>query len=242
MSNRPSYKSYKEARERRQKYGPLILGGAAIILVVVGILLIFMWTRGAKFSFGPADTATPTLTATNTLPPPTETATATLQPTETATPTETFTPTPSAPFDYVVQSGDTLTTIAENFGVDYVAIMLLNNLNYESLLYVGDTLTIPNPDMGIPTATPLPTNLLSGAVIDYFVLPGDSIQTIADEFLSTTARIISANELEDDETIYPGQILKVPIYIVVPTFGPSATPTLDETATPEPSLTPTAGG
>lgn len=240
MSNRPSYKSYKEARERRQKYGPLIMGGVAIVLVAVGILLIFMWTRGAKFSFGPADTATPTLTATDTVPPPTATATETLQPSETPTPTETLTPTPSEPFDYVVQSGDNLTIIAEQFGVDYIAIMLLNGLTYESVLYVGDTITIPNPDMGVPTATPLPTNLLSGAVIDYFVLPGDSIQLIADKFLSTTDRIIDANELEESEAIYPGQVLKVPINIVVPTFGPSETPTLE--ATPEPSLTPTAGG
>lgn len=240
MSNRPSYKSYKEARERRQKYGPLIMGGAAIILVAVGILLIFMWTRGAKFSFGPADTATPTLTFTNTVPPPTATATETPLPSETPTPTETLVPTPSEPFPYIVQSGDNLSTIAEEFGVDYIAIMLLNNMIYGDFLYAGDTIIIPNPDMGIPTATPLPTNLLPGAVIDYFVLAGDSIQSIADKFLSTTDRIITANALEDDETIYPGQILKVPIYIVTPTFGPSETPTQE--GTPEPSLTPTPGG
>lgn len=240
MSNRPSYKSYKEARERRQKYGPLIMGGAAIILVAVGILLIFMWTRGAQLSFGPADTATPTLTSTNTLPPPTATATETPLPSETPTPTETLVPTPSEPFDYIVQSGDNLTTIAEEFGVDYIAIMLLNSMTYESVLYVGDTITIPNPDMGVPTATPLPTGLGRGFVIEYFVLPGDSIQLIAEEFLSTTDRIIDENELEESEAIYPGQILRVPINIVTPTFGPSETPTQE--ATPEPSLTPTAGG
>lgn len=240
MSNRPSYKSYKEARERRQKYGPLIMGGAAIVLVAVGILLIFMWVRGASFSFGPADTPTPSLTPTETVPPPTATSTETPQPSETPLPTETLVPTPSEPFPYIVQSGDNLTTIAEQFGVDYIAIMLLNNLTYESVLYAGDEITIPNPGMGIPTATPLPTNITRGTVIDYFVLPGDSIQLIAQEFLSTTDRIIQENALEDEETIYPGQILKVPVYIVTPTFGPSETPTLE--ATPEPTFTPTQGG
>lgn len=234
MSNRPSYQSYKEARERRQKYTPLIMGGAAIILGVVGIVLIFMWTRGASFSFGPADTPTPSLTPTETLPPPTATATETPLPSETPIPTETFTPTPSEPFPYVVQSGDNLTIIAERFEVDYIAIMLLNNLTYESVLYAGDQITIPNPGMGIPTATPLPTNLARGAVIDYFVLPGDSIQLIADEFLSTVDRIILANDLEEEEAIYPGQILKVPVYIITPTFGPSETPTLEATLTPTP--------
>ena len=117
--------------------------------------------------------------------------------------------------------------------------MLLNGLTYESILYAGDSLTIPNPDMERPTSTPLPPNLPRGAVIEYFVLPGDTLQLIAEEFLSTVERIIDENELEDDTTpIFPGQILRIPYYIVTPTFGPSPTPTTEVTPTPTPTSTP----
>jgi len=201
-------------------------------------LLIFMWVRGASFSLGPADTPTATATFTNTPIPPTATSTETPLPSETPIPTETLVPTPSEPFNYQVQAGDSLITIAEQFNVEYVWIMLLNGLTYESILYAGDQLLIPNPDMGLPTSTPLPPNLPRGAVIDYFVLPGDTILLIAEEFLSTIDRIVEENELEDAASIYPGQVLKVPYYIVTPTFGPSETPTPQTTPTPTPTVTP----
>lgn len=240
MANKPSFQRYKETRERRQRYGPLIMGGAAIILVAVGILLIFMWVRGASFSFGPADTATPTATFTNTPVPPTGTPTETPIPTETSIPTETLVPTPSEPFTYQVQSGDSLISIAEKFNVEYVNIMLMNGLTNESVLYPNDELIIPNPGMDLPTPTPLPPNLPRGAVILYFVLPGDTLQLIANEFLSTIDRIVEENELEDASAIFPGQVLKVPYYIVTPTFGPSETPTPQ--GTPTPTATPTPEG
>ncbi|MEJ2511692.1 MAG: LysM peptidoglycan-binding domain-containing protein [Anaerolineales bacterium] len=238
MSNKPSFQRYKETRERRQKYGPLIMGGVAIVLVAVGILLIFMWVRGASFSFGPADTPTPTATFTNTPLPPSETPTETLVPTDTLVPTETLIPTPSEPFSYTVQSGDSLISIAEQFNVEYVWIMLLNGLTYESILYAGDQLLIPNPDMGLPTATPLPPNLPRGAIIDYFVLPGDTLMLIAEEYLSTIERIVDENDLEDASSIFPGQVLKVPYYIITPTFGPTETPTPQGTPTPTATVTP----
>jgi LysM repeat protein len=240
MANRPSFQRYKQTRERRQKYGPLIMGGAAIVLVAVGILLIFMWVRGASFSLGPADTPTPTATFTDTPPPPTATPTETLVPSETSIPTETLTPTPSEPFTYQVQAGDSLISIAEQYNVEYVWIMLLNGLTYESILFAGDQLLIPNPDMGLPTSTPFPPNLPRGVIIEYFVLPGDTLLLISEEFLSTIDRIVEENELEDASSIFPGQVLKIPYYIVTPTFGPSETPTPQETPTPTPS--PTSGG
>jgi LysM repeat protein len=241
MSKQSSFRDYKQSRERRQRFGPLIFGGLAIVLVAVGALLIFLALRGGlSLSFGPTETPTITPTFTPTTVPPTAIPTETLEPTITLTPTETLVPTPAEPFSYQVQQGDSLISIADEYGVDYVSIMLLNGLTYESLLYAGDTLTIPNPDMERPTPTPLPPNLPRGARIQYFVLPGDSLQVIAEKFLSRVEDIIEENELEDDPTIYPGQILTIPYYIITPTFGPSATPTVE--ATPEPTATATPEG
>lgn len=125
---------------------------------------------------------------------------------------------------------------------DYLIIMVLNGLTNETALAlnVGDELLIPNPDMEFPTPSPLPPNLGRGAIIEYFVLPGDSILIIAEKFLTTVEAIIAANDLEDPNAIFPGQILRVPIRLITPTFGPSPTPppTLPATGTPETTPTP----
>lgn len=241
MSNQSSFQNYKQSRERRQRFGPLIFGSVAIVLVAVGALLIFLSLQGGlSFSFGATETPTITPTFTATTVPPTATATATLEPTNTLPPTETSIPTPAEPFTYQVQQGDSLITIADQFGVDYVSIMLMNGLTNESVLFAGTNLTIPNPDMERPTPTPLPPNLPRGSRIEYFVLPGDSLQLIAEKFLSTVDDIIEENELDETSPIYPGQILKIPYYIITPTFGPSATPTIE--VTPEPTATATPQG
>lgn len=241
MSPQSSFRDYKQSRERRQRFGPLIFGGMAIVLVAVGGLLIFLSLRGGiSLSFGPTDTPTVTPTFTPTPIPPTPAPTDTLEPTISLTPTETLIPTPAEPFEYQVQVGDTLSSIADQFNVEYVSIMLMNGLTNESVLYAGDTLTIPNPDMGRPTPTPLPPNLPRGSRIEYFVLPGDTLQLIAEQFLSTVDDIVEENELEDASAIYPGQILTIQIYLITPTFGPSVTPTTE--GTPEPTDTPTPQG
>ena len=225
MGYRPDYDSYKKSRGRRRKViGPLLTGGLAIIFVAVGATLIYLWVQGAGFELSFLYTETPTFTSSPTNPPPTETPTITLTPTETPIPSDTPTMTAAAPFNYLVESGDNLVTIAEKFGVDYLIIMVLNGLTNDSLLFVGDNLTIPHPAMEFPTPTPLPPNLGRGAKIEYFVMPGDSIKLIAEKMLSTIDDIIEENDLDDPNAIFPGQILIVPYRLITPTFGPSPTP------------------
>lgn len=52
---------------------------------------------------------------------------------------------PSGPESYIVQYGDTLSTIAERYGVKWEALMAANNLADPNALVVGQTLTIPRP-------------------------------------------------------------------------------------------------
>jgi LysM repeat protein len=198
--------------------GPLLTGGMAILFIAIGATLMYMWIQGAGLELTFLATDTPTYT-----PSPTPTMTA------------------SAPFNYLVESGDTLVLIAEKFGVDYLTIMVLNGLTNDSVLFVGDQLVIPNPGMEFPTPTPLPPNLGRGAKVQYFVMPGDSIKLIAEKMLSTIDGIIDENDLEDPNAIFPGQILIVPYRLITPTFGPSPTPEgFIATETPAPTFTETS--
>jgi LysM repeat protein len=232
MSYKPPYQQYKDRQRKRKVYTPIILGGLAIIMVAAGIVLIWMWFRssgGVEISM--LNTDTPTPTETNTPVPPTETPTETLFPTETLTATPAPTSTAAAPFLYEVESGDTIFSIAEKFDVsDWMIIMVLNNMSADDFLFVGQQLIIPDPNTALPSPTPIPQNLPAGTAIEYMVLSGDTLQIIAEKFLSTEDAIIEENGITDPNTIFPGQILLVPIRLITPTFG--APPTASPTASP----------
>jgi LysM repeat protein len=217
-------------RKRRDRMLPLLLGGLAVVLLVVGLFLVVLWLTGDNPPTMPAFLAssTPTATFTETPPPPTSTPTIT----ETLPPSET--PTPEGPLTYVVQEGDFLSTIADEFGVDVFVLMSVNGISNPDEIFVGQQLTIPTGDDVLPTDTPLPEDLFPGQKIEYRVLPGDTLETIAAKFNSTAEAIAEENEIDDPNNIGVGQILVVPVNIATstPTFTPvPATATSEATAT-----------
>lgn len=231
---------------KKQKTGPYIIGGIAILLALAGIALLVIYLVGGGDGlklgglFG-TDTPTPTNTATSTATP-LPTATFTMTPTATNTPTITPTTTPDAPFEYVVQEGDNCFDIAAEFEVDVEVLLALNNLTGGCFITPGETILIPAPGQELPTATPLPTDIAPGTLIEYRVRPGDSLFALAEQFNSTVERILEEtndyraenelDEMEDANDILVGDILIIPVNIVTPV--PTATNTSEPTATPEP--------
>lgn len=68
-------------------------------------------------------------------------------PRPTATPTSAPTPTPTrepVPAFYTVEEGDTLTSIAEQFGIPLFALLVVNDLEEEDVIVPGQTLIIPS--------------------------------------------------------------------------------------------------
>lgn len=243
MSAKPPY-SFIDSKRSSLPRGFYLIVALAVVLIVSGGYLTFSWLTTDGIGSIPifaSDTPTPTSTLTPSLTP-TNTLTPTITPTFTEAPTETA----SAPFLYEVQTGDTLSSIADQFGVDFIIIMALNGLNNDSILFVGQQLVIPDPNTDLPEPTPLPEVLSRGTEIEYLVLPGDSLGSIAEAFLSTEDAIIEANEIEDPNALFVGQLLIVPVNLVtpVPTSTPTATSeapadTAAPTETPTATLTPT---
>lgn len=218
-------------RGRRGNLFTYVLGFVALALIASGSYVTYSWAAGGGIgAIFPSDTPTPTITLT-----PSVTPTITLTPTETSIPN---TPTASAPFLYQVELDDTISSIAEKFGVEYIIIMVLNGLNNSSVLQVGQELIIPDPNMEIPEPTALPPNLRRGDAIQYLVLPGDSLALIAERFLSTVADIMTQNDLVNANQIFVGQLLTVRVMLITPTPGPSPTPL--GTTGPVPTVTPSA--
>jgi LysM repeat protein len=215
-------------RKRRQQSMPFLIGGVAVLLIAVGIVVLVLWLTGSTDGLSLSFFASPTPTATVTNTP---TATATVTPTatstatETVTPTVTATPTASGPFVYTVQEGDTFDSIATKFNVDVLVLMALNN-KPDALIRVGDEILIPNPGLQLDTPTPLPTSFRG--TIQYTVAVGDSLEIIAVRFNSTVDAILKENEeLANANEIFVGQVLVIPVNIATPvptnTTGPSLT-------------------
>ena len=239
-----------DAYRKRQQRGPIIISGLAALLVLIGIIILIVWLTGdnkPSLSFLSTETPTPTLTPTAT---PTSTPTSTPQPT--STPTQTLTPvppTPSAPFAYTVEEGDSFVVIAEKFDLGEDGVLLLLALNptpaTRGFVYVGEEILVPNPDMELPTATPVPVDIPRGTELEYTIRPGDTIDAIATKFRSTTEAILELNEIDNPNTIQAGQVILIPVNLV--TAEPTRlAPTAPANVTPSPTVpasgdTPTGG-
>ncbi len=71
---------------------------------------------------------------------------------------------PAAGSEYVVQNGDSLSGIADRFGVPVAAIMAANKLDNPDFVFVGQRLTIPSGETtaAAPTATPVASTVNTG--------------------------------------------------------------------------------
>ena len=218
--------SYK----RKQQMLPFVIWGLALILVIVGVIILIIWLiKPGQSNFSLFASATPTATSTFTpteIPP---TATSTITPTVTETPTITVTPTRSGPIEYTVSEGDTCFDIADAYEVDLLVLLAINNFDPGTCpIRPGDVIIIPSPNQELPTATPWPSDLPRGTRLNYVVQFGDSLDLIADKFLSTVEDIMQINNLTNSNQIFAGQVLEVRVNLVTPL------PTMPATVTPTP--------
>lgn len=114
-------------------------------------------------------------------------------------------PPPGPHTTYTVTEGDSLSGIADAFGVDLQTIIAANGLYGSYVLQPGQQLIIPG---GNPANAPSNSTAPSGET--YTVQPGDSVSQIADAFGISLSSIIGANDLSDPSTVQPGQKLVIP--------------------------------
>jgi len=95
--------------------------------------------------------------------------------------------------DYEVKDGDTISSIAADFGVSSETVMWANSLSSGSTLKIGQKLVI------------LP---ISGVL--YRVQTGDTLSAVAKIYKGEVARIVVFNELSDENDITIGDILVIP--------------------------------
>jgi LysM repeat protein len=227
MSKKDNPQKMINSYKRRQRVLPFVIWGLAALLILVGVIILIVWIIGPnKPKISLFASKTPTATSTATPTPITPTATATMTSTATNTPTVTITPTRSGPIEYTVLENDTCYDISALFDVDLMVLLAINNFETGSCpIHPGDKIIIPAPDQELPTATPWPANLPRGTILPYVVEFGDTLDLIADKFLSTVEDIMEENDLENANQIFAGQVLQIPVNLVTATPTPVATVT-----------------
>lgn len=227
-------------RRRRENMGNFVIYGLIGLALVTGVALIFVWISGDS------GIAIPFLSS----PTPLPTSTFTITPTFTATNTPvatlvspTLTATPLCPAEYTIVQGDTLSSIATKCGLDsFLSILAANpSIGNGASIQPGQKIKIPPPGTGI-TPTGIPSDIKIGTLITILVMPGDTLQAVANRCHTTPEDVIASNGIKDRNKINAGDLLKchwgwaTPMPVrPTPTVGPSPTPT--DTATPAPTST-----
>ncbi|MCP9799591.1 LysM peptidoglycan-binding domain-containing protein [Synechococcus sp. RedBA-s] len=106
---------------------------------------------------------------------------------------------------HVVQSGETLSEIADRYGVSVQKLMQLNGIKDADLVEAGTKLKLPD---GAKTA-PRAGSGSSGAG-SHTVSAGETLSEIADRYGLSVQKLMELNGLKDADLLQVGQLLKVP--------------------------------
>ena len=126
---------------------------------------------------------------------------------------------------YTVQSGDTLFSIAEFYGVSIAALSQVNSLTTQSILHPDDELIIP---ISTTTSIPLPTVTTASKEVLHTIQKGEALQDIVQRYGISMQKLLEANNLQNEAGLTPGDTVVIPVNgepTPTPTHGPTPTPT-----------------
>ena len=179
---------------------PLLLAAA-----IAALWLWKPWDREDPLALVPVAT-TPVATESAT-PETTSTPAATYVVAPTATPLHSPTPppTPTLPPNqthHTIESGETVSTIAKQYGTTSKKILDANGLKSNTIISVGDVLIIPLPvaNTSTPTVTPTP----SPTPFEYTVRVADTLSAIAKKYGTTVETLMDINNINDATSLRVG--------------------------------------
>lgn len=96
---------------------------------------------------------------------------------------------------YIVQNGDTLSGIADQYGTTYQHLAAINGIADPDLIYPGDVIVIDGVASG------------SGQI--YTIQSGDTLSDIAGRFGTSVAHLAALNGIENPDLIYAGDTIRI---------------------------------
>jgi len=113
---------------------------------------------------------------------------------------------------HVVQPGENLFRIALKYGVSVSALSSVNGIVNPTMVYVGQTLIIPagNAGSAAPPQPSQPSGPAAGSGGTHVVATGENLFRIAMRYGLTTAQLAAANGIVNPNSVYVGQVLRIP--------------------------------
>lgn len=108
---------------------------------------------------------------------------------------------------YQIQPGDTLSEVAERFGLEMADIREWNRMS-SALLAAGQTLRLAPPEISAPVE--IASTNASQSPIVYDVRPGDTLSGIARAHRTSVDAIRNRNRESDLSVIHPGDVIIIP--------------------------------
>lgn len=107
----------------------------------------------------------------------------------------------SSTITIVIQQGDTLSGIANEYGTTVATLVELNNIQNPNLIYAGSSLIVP-----------VNGNISTGSkgLITYTIQSGDTLGGIASRYGTTVAILADLNNIQNPNLIYAGDTIEIP--------------------------------
>lgn len=118
---------------------------------------------------------------------------------------------------YVVQGGDSLGSIANQFDLTTADLLTANGIADPDLIAVGQQLTIPEKSKTADATAGTNVGPQRSGFYYYTVQPGETISELAQAFNTSRLAILEYNGLPDEQTIYAGLEIRIP-------YGPPILP------------------
>lgn len=110
---------------------------------------------------------------------------------------------------HVVASGDSLWTISRMYGTTIDNLIKLNNMT-SSTIYAGQVLIVGVSSLQQPIVQAPAPSAPTIQTVNYKVVPGDNLWTLAQKYGTTMDTIMKSNMLVSD-ILMPNQILTIPV-------------------------------
>ena len=95
---------------------------------------------------------------------------------------------------YTVKSGDTLSKIADKYGVTVKQIIANNDIENPDLIYAGQKILITKS-----------SKTEKSEDVTYTVVKGDTLSKIAERYETTVKKLVADNNIKNPNLIYVGQ-------------------------------------
>ncbi|WP_411872061.1 LysM peptidoglycan-binding domain-containing protein [Vulcanococcus limneticus] len=153
----------------------------------------------------------------------------TLRPLGTALALALLLPLPSLAGEVVVKPGETLSEIADRYGVSVQRLLQLNGLKDPKDLWAGSRIQVPGAPGGSPGSSRSAASGGRGAG-NYTVKPGETLSEIAERYNVPVERLLQLNGLKDGKDLWAGSRITVPGAGARAAAATSAKPTVNRSA------------